>query len=139
MGRPISEETPMLEFCQRMEVCSDSCMEKELEDARLEFARQALWGEEYSSDGAGSDGYDGSLEEFSARSDGSFEATGPAEAEGDGDVWCVATITAAAPADMAGTANFPGDADDVGASEGVDRDSGADVAPECGQSWTDVE
>ena len=45
--------------------------------------------------------------EFSAaRSDGGFEATGPAEAEGDGDVWCAATVTAAAPAGMAGTANL---------------------------------
>ena len=52
--------------------------------------------------------------EFSAaRSSGGFEATGPAEAEGDGDVWCAATVTAGAPADMAGTANFPGDADNV--------------------------
>ena len=53
-------------------------------------------------------------------------------------VWCAATVTAAAPAVMAGTANFPGDADDAGASEGVDRDSGVVVAPESGQSWTDA-
>ena len=74
------------------------------------------------------------------RSDGSFEATRLAEAEGDGDVWCGTTVTctAAAPADMAGTANFPGDVDDVGASEGVNRDSGVVVVPECGQSWTNV-
>ena len=114
-----------------------------LEDVR-QYARQALWGEDYSSDGAGeifgwdNEGYEGSLEEFSARSDGGFEATGPEEAEGDGDVWCAATVTAAAPAGMAGTANFPGDADDVGASEGVNRDSGAVVAPESRQSWTDA-
>ena len=94
---------------------------EELEDVR-QYARQALGEEDYSSDGAGeifgwdSEGYEGSLEEFSARSDGGFEANGPAEAEGDGDVWCATTVTAAAPADMAGTANFPGDADDVGAS-----------------------
>jgi hypothetical protein len=58
----------------------------------------------------GSEGYEGSsegcCEEFTARSDGGFEATGPAEAEGNGDVWCAATVTAAAPADMAGTAIF---------------------------------
>ena len=72
------------------------------------------------------------------RSDGGFEATGPAEAEGDGDVWCGTTATAAAPAGTAGTAKIPGDADNVGASEGVDRGSGVVVAPECGWSWTDV-
>ena len=81
---------------------------------------------------------EGSLEEFTARSDGSFEATGPAEAKGDGDVWGAATITAVAPADTAGAANFPGVADDVGASEGVNGGSGADAVPECGQTWTDV-
>jgi hypothetical protein len=90
----------------------------------------------------GSEGYEGSSEgcweEFTARSDGGFEATGPAEAEGNGDVWCAATVTAAAPADMAGAAIFPGAADDVGASEGVNRDSGAVVAPENGQTWTDA-
>ena len=90
-----------------------------------------------------SEGYEGSseeaLEEFEARSDGGFAATGPAEAEGDGDVWCAATVTAAAPADMAGATNFTGDADDVGASEGVNRISGAAVAPENhGRTWADV-
>ena len=78
------------------------------------------------------------MEEFEARSDVGFEATRPVEAEGDGDVWCKATVTAAAPADTAGAANFPGVADDVGGSEGVDRDSGAVVAPENGQTWADV-
>ena len=48
-------------------------LEQELEHARLEYARQALWGEEYYSDGAGSDGYEGSLEELSARSDDGFD------------------------------------------------------------------
>ena len=38
----------------------------------------------------------------------------------------------------AGAENFPGVADDVGASEGVNGDSGAVVAPENGQSWTDA-
>ena len=81
---------------------------------------------------------EGSLEEFAARPDGGFKATGPAEAEGDGDVWCAATVTAAAPAGMAGAANFTGDADDVGASEGVNRTSGAAVAPENERTWADV-
>ena len=92
----------------------------------------------YCSDGAGSDSHEGSLEEFSVRSDGSFEATGLAEAEGSGDVWCGATVTVAAPASVAGAERIPGDADNVGASEGVNRGSGVVVAPECGQSWTDV-
>ena len=52
-------------------------------------------------------------------------------------MWCAATVTAAAPADMAGTAIFPGVADDAGASEGVGRDSGAVVA-ENRQTWTDT-
>jgi len=78
------------------------------------------------------------LEEFTARSDGGFEATGPAEADGNGDVWYVATITAADPAGRAEDAKFLGDANNVGASVGADRDSGAGVAPEGGQSWTDV-
>ena len=66
----------------------------------------------------GSEGYEessgGSWEEFVARSDGGFEATRPVEAtrlveaKGDGDVWCATTITAAAPADMAGAAISPG-------------------------------
>ena len=99
-------------------------------------------GETYSWEETGSEGYEGSsvgsLEEFEAQSDGSFAATRPAEAEGDGDVWCAATVTAAAPAGTAGTANFTGDADDAGASEGADRDSGVVVAPENGQTWTDA-
>ena len=95
-------------------------------------------GEGYSSDGAGSDGYEGSLEEFSARSNGGFEATGPAEAEGDGDVWCGTTVTAEAPAGTAGAPSILGGADDIGAPEGVNRGSGVVVAPECRQSWTDV-
>ena len=59
---------------------------EELEDVR-HYARQALWEEGYSSDGAGeifrwdSEGYEGSLEEFPARSDGGFQATGPVEAD----------------------------------------------------------
>ena len=40
-----------------------------------------------------SEGYEGSSEgsweEFTARSDRGFEAIGPAEAEGNGDVWCM--------------------------------------------------
>ena len=39
---------------------------------------------------------------------------------------------------MAGVAIFPGIADDVGALEGANRASGAAVAPEKGQTWTDV-
>ena len=82
----------------------------------------------------GSDGYEGSseeaLEEFEARSDGVFEATGPAEAEGGDDVWGADAATAAAPAEMAGGANFPGGADSVGASAGANRASGAVMAPE---------
>ena len=54
------------------------------------------------------------------------------------DVWGAATVTAAAPADMAGIVNFLGVADDVGASEGVNRDSGVAVVPENGQTWTNV-
>ena len=46
------------------------------------------------------------MEEFEARSDGSFRATESAEAEGSGDVRCATTVTVAAPADMAGTAIF---------------------------------
>ena len=77
--------------------------------------------------------------EFSAaRSSGGFEATGPAEAEGDGDVRCVAAVTAAAPAEMAGAANFQGDADNVGASAGADGASGAVDASEFGQTLADV-
>ena len=95
-------------------------------------AASTIWEE------TGSEGYgrssEGCWEEFTARSDGGFEATGPAEAEGKGDVWCVATVTAAAPADMAGTAIFPGVADDAGASAGANGDSGAGVAPEDGQT-----
>ena len=46
-----------------------------------------------------------------------------------GDGWHEATVTAAAPAEMAGAEIFLGNADNVGASEGVNRDSGADEAP----------
>ena len=77
--------------------------------------------------------------EFSAaRSGGGFEATGPEEAEGDGDVRCAAAVTAAAPAEMAEAANFQGDADNVGASVGADRASGAVMAPEAGQTRADA-
>ena len=114
----------------------------DLEWARPGRAEQVLRGEDYSWEKTRGEGWegssDGSLEEFTARSDGGFEATGPAEAEGNGDVWCAATATAAAPADMAGAANFPSVADNAGASEGVSRDSGAVVAPESEQTWTDA-
>ena len=90
-------------------------------------------------EGEGSDGSsEGSLEEFAAWSNGGFEATGPAEANGKGDVWHVATITAADPAGRAEDAKFLGDANNVGALVGADRDSGAGVVPEGGQSWTNV-
>ena len=79
------------------------------------------------------------MAEFSAaRSSGGFEATGPAEAEGDGDVWCAAAVTAAAPAEMAEAANFQGDADNVGASAGADGASGAVDASEFGQTLANV-
>ena len=53
-------------------------------------------------EGEGSDGSsEGSLEGFMAQSNGSFEATGPAEADGNSDVWCVAMITAVDPAGRA--------------------------------------
>ena len=90
-------------------------LEQELECARSGRAEQVLPGqgcfwEEI--DGDGSEGSsEGSLEEFTARSDGGFEATGPAEAEGDDDVWCATAVMAAAPAEMAGAAIFLGDAD----------------------------
>ena len=104
-------------------------LEQELECARSGQAEQVLPGqgcfwEEIDGDGS-ERSLEGSLEEFTARSDGGFAATGPAEAEGDGDGWCATTITAAAPAGTAGAANFPGDADNVGASVGADRFSGA--------------
>ena len=107
--------------------------------ARLGRAEQ---GEAYSQEKTRGKGWEGSSEgsqeELEAQSDGGFEATRLEEAEGDGDAWCVTTVTAAAPADMAGIANFPGAADDVGASEGVNRDSGVVVVPENGQTWTNV-
>ena len=65
-------------------------------------------------------------------------ATRPAEAEGDGDGWHAATVTAAAPAEMAQAAIFTGDADIVGASVGADGTSGAVAVPEVGQTWADV-
>ena len=113
-------------------------LEQELECARSRRAEQVLPGqgcfwEEINGDGSEGSS-EGSLEEFTARSDGGFEATGPAEAEGDGDGWCATTVTAAAPADMAGAANFTGDR----ASVGADGASGAVAAPEAGQTWADV-
>ena len=65
-------------------------LEQELECARSGRAEQVLLGQGCFWDeieGEGSDGSsEGSLEEFTARSDGGFEATGPAEADGNGDV-----------------------------------------------------
>ena len=117
-------------------------LEQELECARSEWAKQVLPGqgcfwEEINSNVSGRS-LEGSLEEFMAQSDGSFEATGPAEAEGDGDGWCATTVTAAAPADMAGAANFTGGADNVGASVGANGASSAVAVPEAGQIWDDV-
>ena len=117
-------------------------LEQELECARSGQAEQVLPGqgcfwEEIDGDGS-ERSLEGSLEEFTARSDGGFEATGPAEAEGDGDGWCATAVTAAAPADAAGAAIFTGDADNVGASVGADGASGAVAAPEVGQTWADV-
>ena len=119
----------------------------QLERAKAEYVRrrraeQAPRWEECSRAAIVCEGWEessgGSVEEFVARSNGGFEATGPAEAEGDGDGWCATTITAAAPAGTAGAANFPGDADNVGASVGADGASGAVAAPEVGQTWADV-
>ena len=82
-------------------------LEKELESARLEYARQILWEEEYSSEGAGSDGYEGGvLESFSVRADGGFDRI-DASAEFEGDVRCRAAITAMAPAGEAGAQQDP--------------------------------
>ena len=65
-----------------------------------------LWGEECSWVKTGGEGCEGSSEgslgEFVVRSNSSFEAIRLAEATGDGDVWCAATVTAAAPADRYG-------------------------------------
>ena len=69
-----------------------------------------------------------------------FDSKGGAASnnEGKGDVWCEATVTAAAPAGMAGAAIFPGVADNVGASVGADGVSGTVVVPERGQTWIDM-
>ena len=73
-----------------------------------------------------------------AWSGGSFVATRLVEAEGDGDGWHAATVTAAAPAEMAEAAIFPGDADSAGASAGADGASGAIMMRETGQTWVDM-
>ena len=119
MRQPTLEVLQVKEFCRQMEGCTS--WSESWSVPGWKCARQVLWREEYYSDGAGSDDYEGSLEEFSARSDGGFVATGSAEAEGDGDVWCGATTTAAAPAGTAGAAKIREDAGDVGASAGADR------------------
>ena len=91
-------------------------LERELESARLEYARQMLWEEEYSSEGAGSDGYKGCVEQsFSARAGGGFDRIA-ASAEFGGDVWCRAAITEVAPVGEAGARRDPEGVDDVGAS-----------------------
>ena len=117
-------------------------LEQELECARSGQAEQVLPGQgcfwEETDGGSLEGSSEGSMEEFEARSDGGFEVIGPAEAEGDGDGWCAATVTAAAPADTAGAEILTGVADNVGASVGADGASGAIDASEFGQTWADV-
>ena len=97
-------------------------LEKELGSARLQHARQMLQEEDYSSEGASSDGYEGCVEEsFSARADGGFDRVAQS-AECEGDVRCRAAITAMAPAGTAGVQQDPEGVDDVGASAGADDD-----------------
>ena len=113
-------------------------LEKELESARLEYARQMLWEEEYSSEGAGSDGYEGCVEEsFSARADGGFDRIA-ASAEFEGDVRCRAAITAMAPAGEAGAQRDPEGDGDVGASAGADEDCGKVAVAQSEKFWADV-
>jgi hypothetical protein len=96
-------------------------LEKELGSAQLEYARQMLWEEEYSSEGASSDGYEGCVEEyFSARADGGFDRI-DASAKFEGDVWCRAAITAMAPAGEAGARRDPEEDDDVGPRQGLTK------------------
>ena len=58
---PISTTLQMLKLCHRMEGVQQK-LEKELESARLQYSRQMLWEGDYSSEGAGSDGYEGCVE-----------------------------------------------------------------------------
>ena len=51
MMQPISTTLQLLEFYQWMEGVQQR-LEKELEPARLQYARQMLWKEDYSSEGA---------------------------------------------------------------------------------------
>ena len=81
-------------------------------------------GEDYYSEGAGSDSYEGSVEEFSARADGGFDllhrvATKSARFEGESDAWYGAAVTAVTPAGEAGVTTNPEGTDDVGASAGA--------------------
>ena len=69
-------------------------------------AAAAVWGEIRSNSYEGSS--EEALEEFKVQSDGSFETTRLEEAEGSDDVWGADTVTAVAPAEMAGAANFLG-------------------------------
>ena len=97
-----------------------------------------LWEEEYSSEGAGSDGYEGGVEEaFSARADGGFDRI-DASAEFEGDVRCRAAITAMAPAGEAGAQRDPEEDDDVGASAGADEDCGKVAVAQSEKFWADV-
>ena len=90
-------------------------LERELESARLEYARQMLREEDYSSEGAGSDGYEGGVEEsFSARADGGFDRVA-ISAECDGDVQCGAAVTAVTAAEKAGVQQDQEGVDGVGA------------------------
>ena len=67
-------------------------LERELESARLQYARQYARQGDYSSERAGSDGYEGCMEEtFSARVDGGFDQVATS-AEHEGDMQCRAAI-----------------------------------------------
>ena len=93
-------------------------LERELECARLEYARRMLWEEDYCSEESGSDGHEGGVEEtFSVRGDGGFDRITRLD-ESRGDVRCGAAVTAMSPALEAGDRRDPEDVHGAGPRRG---------------------
>ena len=113
-------------------------LERELECARLEYARLELWEKEHCPEKSGSEGCEGGAEgACSERADGG-DGEGTGSTKSRGDVQCGTALTAMAPVVEAGDGKDGNGAEYCGASVGADGGCGVASVPESGELWADV-